>query len=356
MQSPPKPRPRPSWKTELSSAQFGSIAEDLLAVELAASANGSGTVARPSIDRGVDLYLRRLRTLLTVPFQVKAFRHLDADGAAIMDIAVSDLRDSSGGYWAMVHVPAPHDQLYSRLFLVPPGELQKVCRRVESHGVDSYRFSANFAGTNERDPLASFAVDVDRLADWIARIPGWTERTPAVLAAETAKVRDAFDDLGTVGLASLSTLWAKYELERAGNGAIMVAEDRSRLDTVTLLAHQPGTGRFAGLHVRTGIFDETRRTHFEVKRPHFFVHPNLWVLLVLMHPDRRVHDFCLLIHSKDIPDLGYSETVTLDPLTRRFRRYQLASTEFGQTFCKVAFNAGGARALRDGGNQLPMAG
>jgi hypothetical protein len=354
VQSPLKPRPRPSWKTELSSAQFGSIAEDLLAVELAASANGSGTVARPAIDRGVDLYLRRLRTLLTVPFQVKAFRHLDANGAAMMDIAVSDLRDFSGGYWAMVHVPPPHDQLYSRLFLVPPSELRKLCRRVQSHGIDSYRFSADFASTNG-DPLAPFSVDVDRLAEWIARIPGWTERTPPVLVAEKATARDAFDDLGTVGLASLSTLWAKYELERAGNGAIMVAEDRSRLDTVTLLAHQPATDRFAGLHVRTAIFDGTRRTHFEVKRPHFFVDPNLWVLLVLMRPDRRVHDFCLLIHSKDIPDLGYSETVTLDPLTRRFRRYQLASTEFGQTFCKAAFNASAARPLRDGGIQLPMA-
>jgi hypothetical protein len=290
-----------------------------------------------------------------VPFQVKAFRHLDANGAAVMDIAVSDLRDFNGGYWAMVHVPPPHDQLYSRLFLVPPGELRKVCRRVQSHGIDSYRFSANFAGTNG-DPLAPFAVDVDRLAEWIARIPGWTERTAPVLVAERAKARDAFDDLGTVGLASLSTLWAKYELERAGNGAIMVAEDRSRLDTVTLLAHQPVTGRFAGLHVRTAIFDETRRTHFEVKRPHFFVNPDLWVLLVLMRPDRRVHDFCLMIPSKDIPDLGYSETVTLDPLTRRFRRYQLASAEVGQTFCKVAFNASAARPLSVGGIQLSMAG
>ena len=355
MQSPLKPRPRPSWKTELSSAQFGTIAEDLLAVALAANANGSGTVARPAVDRGVDLYLRRLRTLLTIPFQVKAFRHVDGDGAAVMDIASRDIRDSSGGYWAMVHVPPPHDQLYSRLFLVPPSELSKVCRPVKSHGIDSYRFSANFAGTKE-DPLASFAVDVEHLAEWIARIPGWVERTAPIQVAETETVGSALDDLGTVGLASLSTLWAKYELERAGNGAIMVAEDRSRLDTVTLLAHQLHTGRFAGLHIRTAIFDETRRTHFEVKRPHFFVDPNLWVLLVLMRRDRRVHDFCLLIPSKAIPELGFSETVTLDPLTRRFRRYQLASTEFGQTFLKVAFDANAARSFRDGGIQLPMAG
>jgi hypothetical protein len=355
LQSPLNPRPRPSWKTELSTAQFGTFAEDLLGVALAASANGSGTVARPAIDRGVDLYLRRLRTLLTVPFQVKAFRHVDVDGVGTMDIAKTDIREGLGGYWAMVHVPSPHDQLYSRLFLVPQDELRKVCRRVASHGVDSYRFSANFASTNE-DPLAPFAVDVERLDEWIARIPGWTERTPSVLVAETVKVREAFDDLGTVGLSSLATLWAKYELERAGNGAIMVAEDRSRLDTVTLLAHQPANGRFAGLHVRTAIFDETRRTHFEVKRPHFFADPNLWVLLVLMRPDRRVHDFCLLIPSKDIPDLGFSETVTLDPLTRRFRRYQLASTEFGQTFCKAALNTSAARPVRDGGIHLPMAG
>lgn len=355
MQSPLKPRPRPSWKTELSSAQFGTIAEDLLAVALAASANGSGTVARPAVDRGVDLYLRRLRTLLAVPFQVKGFRHVDADGAGTMDIAVSDIPERSGGYWAVVHVPPPHDQLYSRLFLVPAGELGKVCHPVESHGVDSYRFTANFAGA-KGDPLTPFAVDVDRLGEWIARIPGWTGRIPPVRVAETVRAHDAFHDLGTVGLADLSTLWAKYELERAGNGAIMVAEDRSRLDTVTLLAHQPTTGRFAGLHIRTAVFDETRRTHFEVKRPNFFVDSNLWVLLVLMRPDRRIHDIGLLIPSKDIPELGYSETVTLDPLTRRFRRYQLASSEFGQSFLKVAFEGNAAWSLRDAGIELPKAG
>lgn len=117
-----------------------------------------------------------------------------------------------------------------------------------------------------------------------------------------------------------------------------------------------GTRRFAGLHLRTAIFNDRRRTHFEVKRPHFFVDGRLLVLLVLLRPDRRVHDSCLLIPSEDIPELGYSETLTLDPLTKRFRNYRIASDEFGSTFLERAFqiNVHGSSTVR--GVDLPMAG
>jgi hypothetical protein len=38
-----------------------------------AAAGGLATIGRPMVDRGVDLYMRRLRSLLTVPIQVKGF-------------------------------------------------------------------------------------------------------------------------------------------------------------------------------------------------------------------------------------------------------------------------------------------
>jgi len=66
------PPHQPNWRSELTTAQFGPIAEDLLGVSLAAAGSGSATIGRPIVDRGVDLYLRRLRSLLTVPIQVKA--------------------------------------------------------------------------------------------------------------------------------------------------------------------------------------------------------------------------------------------------------------------------------------------
>lgn len=74
------PPDRPDWRSALSTAQFGPIAEDLLAVSIEAAGSGSATIGRPIVDRGVDLYLRRLRSLLTIPIQVKAFQHLTPDG------------------------------------------------------------------------------------------------------------------------------------------------------------------------------------------------------------------------------------------------------------------------------------
>jgi hypothetical protein len=333
--SPLKPRPRPPWKTQLASAQFGDIAEDLVALTFAAAAAGSGAIAFPFVDRGVDLYLRRLLTLVTAPLQVKAFAHVEPDGGATLNIPIEDLR-AANGYWVVVHLPAPHDQLYRRMYLIPVAEIRRRSQRVTDHDVASYRFTLNFAGTPE-DPWSEFALDVNDIADWIANLPGWIGATSPAPPIGATKSLSAGDDIGTVGTAALSNLWAIQELERAAKGSIVVAQDRTRLDTVSLLIHHLGTGNFAGLHVRTGFFDESRRTHFEVKRLHFFTDPDLWVLLVLRRRDQSVHDFVLLIPSEDILKLGFSETLTLDPLTKRFRKYQLAAADFGKTFMEKAF-------------------
>jgi hypothetical protein len=339
--SPLKPRPRPPWKTQLASAQFGDIAEDLVGVTFAAAAAGSGAVAMPFVDRGVDLYLRRLLTLLTIPLQVKAVAHVEPDGAATLSTPTEDLHGASG-WWVVVHLPAPHDQLYRRIYLIPVTEIRRRSKRVIDHGTESYRFTVNFAGTAD-DAWSQFALDVEDLPTWIAGIPGWINPITPAASTDTASALSPRDDIGTVGTAALSNLWAIQELERAGNGSIVVAQDRTRLDTVSLLIHHLPTGGFAGLHVRTAFFDETRRTHFEVKRLHFFTDPNLWVLLVLRRRDQSVQDFVLLIPSEDIPKLGFSETMTLDPLTKRFRKYQLPAADFGKTFMEIAFPSGADR-------------
>jgi len=336
VRNPLKPPRRPSWKSELTTAQFGPIAEDLLGVALAAAASGSGTVARPLIDRGVDLYLRRLRSLLTVPIQVKGCRHVSPDAIVTEEIAVEDLHHLSGGYLAMVHVPPPHDQLYRRLYLIPDREFRERCPRTVSHAIESYRFIANFGGSAD-DIWSRFVVDVEGLAAWIASIPGWLRPIPPLPARGTRELPLLPGDAGNFSISGLGTLWVAAELERAGGDGITVVEDRVRLDPVTLLVHHLGTQRFAGIHIRAATFNETRRIHFDVKQPHFFVDGGLWVLLVLLRPDRRIHDFCLLIPSRDLPELGYSETVTLDPLTKRFLKYRIPSEEFAATFLGKAF-------------------
>jgi len=137
--------------------------------------------------------------------------------------------------------------------------------------------------------------------------------------------------------AHLGRLWATAEIARAGLERVVIVEDRVRLDTVTLLLHDLPSSEIAGLHIRTATYPTDRRIHFDVKRRGFFIDPKLYVLLVLLDKERKPGDFCLLIPSEAMPALGYSETLTLDPLTKRFRPYQVPSEELGRTLLERVF-------------------
>ncbi len=305
------PPHRPDWRSALSTAQFGPIAEDLLGVSLAAAGSGAATMARPIVDRGVDLYLRRVRSLRTVPIQVKAFQSLTPDGNGRFDLPVKEVIDDPNAYLAVVHVPAPHDQLYRRFFLIPFRVFRDRCPRGIVQDRECFLFSGNFSGLGS-GLWSDHLRDIDRLPDWLASIPGWTSPIPPVPATE---------------------------LERAGGGSIVIAQDRIRLDTVTFLIHDLSSHRIAGLHIRTGKVTPDRRIHFEVSRPPFFIDERLYVLLVLLQPNDRVHDFCLLIPSVALPGIGYSSTITLDPLTKRFAPYRVKGDEVAQAFLKSVFAA-----------------
>jgi hypothetical protein len=336
-QSSLDPPRRPDWRTALTTAQFGPMAEDLVAVSLEAAGGGTATIARPIVDRGIDLYLRRLRSLLTVPIQVKAFQHLNADGAGNLDLPVADIGGDQNGYLVLAHAPAPCDQLYRRLFLIPFGDFRERCPRALLHGRECFSFTGNFSG-GSGDLWRDYLIDIDRLPVWLASVPGWTVPIPPVphpLGPHPVGEGGAF----TQWRGDIGRLWAATELERAGGGSIVLAEDRVRLDTVTLLIHDLSTRLIAGLHIRTGKITPGRTVHFEVQRPQFFIDKRLYVLLVLLKPDDNVHDFCLLIPSEQLPALGYSETITLDPLTKRFGPYRVSSDEVGQVLLKDLFTS-----------------
>lgn len=311
------------------------MAEDLLAVSLEAAAGGTATVARPIVDRGVDLYLRRLRTLLTLPIQVKAFRQLGPDGTASLDLPLTDISDDPNGYLAMVHAPDPHDQLYRRLYLIPMRDFKARCPRGMVHGIERFLIVANFSGTST-DVWSDYLIDIDRLPDWLASIEGWNQLVPPVPhevgMGEALEVDEPGQWLGNVG-----RLWAATELERAAAGSIVLAEDRVRLDTVTLLIHDLRSRRFGGLHIRTGRVTPGRTVHFEVTRPTFFIDAGLHVLLVLCDRDTNPWDFCLLMPSEALPGLGYSETITVDPLTKRFAEYTVPSKHLGSVILTKLF-------------------
>ena len=324
------PPDRPNWRSVLSTAQFGPIAEDLLAVSIEAAASGSGTIARPIVDRGVDLYLRRLRSLLTIRVQVKAFQHLTPDGIGRFDLPVKELTEDPDAYLAIVHVPEPYDQLYRRFFLIPFPVFLERCPRDRFQDQECFSFTGNFSGV-ATDLWTDYLLDIDGLPDWLASISDWSNPIPPVPYSPRPHAVVQGDALTTLR-GDIGRLWAATELERAGGGSIVIAEDRVRLDTVTFLIHELSSRRVAGLHIRTGKVTPDHRIHFEVSRAPFFIDERLYVLLVLLRPDDRVHDFCLLIPSRALPDLGYSTTITLDPLTKRFVPYRIASDQVGSAF------------------------
>ena len=169
--SPLEPPRRPPWRSELSTPQFGPICEDLLAVSLTATAGGLATIGRPMVDRGIDLYLRRLRSLLPVPIQVKGVTHVSPDATVTEDLLVSDIHDTPGGYLAFVHAPPPFDQLYRRLFLIPIATFRERCPVVTVANKRTFHFVANVAG-DRADSWSEFLTDIDRLPAWLAAIPG----------------------------------------------------------------------------------------------------------------------------------------------------------------------------------------
>jgi hypothetical protein len=331
------PPRRPDWRSALTTAQFGPMAEDMVAVSFEAAGSGSATIARPIVDRGVDLYLRRLRSLLTIPIQVKAFQYLSPDGNGRFDLPVTEGAEDSNAYLAIVHVPAPHDQLYRRFFLIPFHVFRERCPRGLVQERECFSFTGNFSGA-PTDLWSDYLLDIDRLPEWFASVSGW--RTPIPPVPHTPRRHTDIEGTSlTQWRGDIGRLWAATELERAGGGAIVIAADRVRLDTVTFLIHDLSSRRIAGLHVRTARITAEGRIHFEITRPPFFIDERLYVLQVLLHPDDRVHDFCFLIPSDAVPGLGYSETITLDPLTKRFGPYQVPRDQAAQTFLNRVFGA-----------------
>jgi hypothetical protein len=335
-------RRRPDWQSGLSTAQVGPMAEDLVAVSFAAAGGGRATVALPMLDCGIDLYFRRLRSMLTIPVQVKAFLALTGDGVGVLQLPVDEVDAIDNGHLALVHLPPPHDRLYDRLFLIPFAELRRRCPRTTSHGVESFAITCDFAGM-PRQFWASNLWELERLPEWFDAIPGWMDPIPPVPAGNnmaTAAEEETAVPLDTSRAhwqGGVGRLWAATEIQLAGADAVVIAEDRVRLDTVTLLVHHLRRQQVAGLHVRTARISASGTVHFEVKRQNFFIDRRLYVLLVLLSRDNQVHDFCLLMPSEELPNLGYSETITIDRLTKRFQPYMVPSDLMGERFLQWAF-------------------
>ena len=315
------------------------MAEDLLAVTLTAAAGGLGTVAWPLLDRGIDLYLRRRRTLLTLPIQVKAFHALNPDGIGSLNLPLDSISEHPGGSMAMVHLPEPYDMLYDRLFLIPFVEFRKRCPRQVRDGKEFFQFAASFPADTKDALWSQFALSIEQLPAWLDATPGWTRSMPPV-EADVAELSSPADKDATRWRGEIARLWAAAEIERAaGPAAVVIAEDRVRLDHVTLLVHHLASHRFAGLSVHASKITSAGHVHLLVRRVGFFLDDHFYVLLLPIGDNERPYDFCLLIPSSDLPHPGSNNMITLDPLSENFAPYKVPIDQFGAVFLSKVFGS-----------------
>jgi hypothetical protein len=189
------------------------------------------------------------------------------DAAIIPDLPLEDIRNDPNAHLAVVHAPAPFDQLHRRFFLIPVPEIYKRCPRATVQGKEAFHFEGNISG-QVTDIWSELLIDIDNLPRWLSAMPAWKDpvppapRRPDPVEPALESKREAIDQLE----AALGRLWTCSEIERVSRGRVVIAEDRIRLDSVTLLIHDLGSGRIAGLHIRTSFFPPSRRIHFEVKR------------------------------------------------------------------------------------------
>lgn len=328
--------------------QIGALAEDLLGAELVTAAPGSATFGRPHLDRGIDLYLRRIRSLFTVPVQVKAMLVLTEDGTAALYIPTAELRALTRGYLAVVHLPPPHDQLYERLFLIPQDEFRRRAKVVMYKGLSCYRFTAQFAGTIDSE-WAPFATSLDQLSAWVSAVPGWGD---AALARSLAYRSEAVHKPDRSVIGAIGSSWVATELERAALSRIVIVHDRVRTDPVSFLVHDLLSQRIVGVHVNTTMIHDGR-VHFTVRDKLWFEDEDFWMVLVPMKSDLHPGESVFLIPSGDLKSFHFEGTIHLKPLTKRVAKYEVPAEGFGKLFIEKAL--GGAKLRGSGRRPLAKA-
>ena len=323
-----------------SDAQFGSVAELLVANASMVGAQGSVALVFPLLDLGFDLYLRRIRTLRVVPTQVKARSFLSPYGE--FQVSVNSLRPDPSGYVVMPYVPPSTWQLAERLWAIPIPDFIKLAR---PHG-EGYLFSG-YLDDRFPGPASKFLVEVTQLRkQWLGRIPGWNDPIPGPpfpMATPKEQVgRSASRVLGRFG-----ELWLAAKLMRSGLENVAIAQDRLRVDCVDLLLHDLRSFAVAGLSVHTSSINARGIVQFRLRRQTFFLDGRLFVVILIALGDGAVHDTAFLIPASEIPgvttvsvdrgDPGYQGSFRLEPLAEKMRPYAIPTETLGPTILERLF-------------------
>ncbi len=331
---------RPPWEDAHTKLPFGAIAEDTIEVNLLHTSRGATAVARPLVDLGFDGYARRVGTLTVVPYQVKARRTLNASALFVYRVPVAALHPDPRAAILFAYFPPPGPQPYPRLFAIPVPYFVAHCPREDAAGGRYFVFDAGLKGTG-RSAWSKFFVELDALQQqWLDRLPGWKtaaqslvdeiEPTPAPSGSREHRIRGKCGELFAAG-----------QVQAAAGHRVVVAEDRVRVDPVALLLHDLYSYRVGGLAIHTALISPERRLTVSFGGTTFFVDERLWLVILGSHPDGTFHETAFLIPSaavqKLIPSvtasngkIGYRATISLDPVSRRFLPYAVATADLGR--------------------------
>lgn len=313
----------------LGEAELGAVAEDRLATAIQLQAPGIASVARPLLDLGFDLYLRRIRTLRAHPLQVKARSFLGPDGQ--FEVGVSSLHLDPAGYVVLPYVPPPDWQLTGKLWAIPIPEFVRLAQR----DGDGYIFSSYF-GRAVTGPENAFLVDVDKLnTQWVTRIAGWKTAVhgPELTGGSAEEVaRPETRALGRSG-----ELWLASQLMRTGLSNFVIAQDRLRVDCVSILLHDLRSFAMAGLVIHVSSVDARGHLQFQIRHQTFFVDGRLHVVVLVFLSDGTLHDTAFLIPSAELPSVAtrsvdrggadYHGNHRLDPLAPKLKPYAISTQQ-----------------------------
>ncbi|MDQ6885064.1 MAG: hypothetical protein M3077_12665 [Candidatus Dormibacteraeota bacterium] len=335
------------WLDSHSKPTFGAISEDTVAIAILHSSGGKTIVARPLVDLGFDGYARRVGTMVTVPYQVKARRSLLKDGEFVYRIPVKALVRDPNAAIVFPYFPPPGPEPFEKAFVIPVEYFAKHCPILQSPRGAYFEFVAGFRGTKRK--WSPFCFELHHLQDqWLDQLAGWSEeamvRRPAgridAGSGPQHKLRGAFAEWFVAG-----------QVQVAGGNKVIVAADRVRVDCVALVVHDLTTFSVGGLAVHSGLITPGRTFAISFGGTTFFADDRLWLVLLGAFANGTFHEDCFLIPSAAVPTLfskatmangriGYRLGISLHRIPAKLEPYRVPTADLGRTILKNVRAAG----------------
>ncbi len=270
------------WTRDEASAS-GQVFEDRLCALLTEQSRGHLHVFRPLLDRGVDALLHRLSDGAYIPIQAKGRSSLRRGFVQLLVAAESVTDDLV----VIVGGEIVDGGLGPTMLAVQTAEFRRLALLTTADGVPEYSMSFS---TNPRTKSRwlPWLVSTDRLAEKFGVQLGLPE-----LEQELPRLRRS--PLGFLGEAEVIRRLAEAEL-------LNLFRPFPDLETVELAARNLINGQVVGLQIKTVRVDPVYPNRpVDIYMSSFRPAPTTYFIVVAWMPDeRRFHEECLLIPSKDV--------------------------------------------------------